>query len=359
MAKSATARLYNAAVHTLQKRDRTEIRIINAILSHIEPSPRRTRRRRAPQTRQQAVWRGFRSVLCPVDFSEHSRQALRYAEAVARRGRATLTVLYVNDPFLIAAAAAALHDRTLARTSERELRDFIDATLPRPSRERLRVTTSVTTGAPAAEILKAARRGRHDLIVLGTHGLTGADRMLMGSTTATLLKHASVPILAIPRSSPALTPRQRRAWPDGPVVAAIELGAASEKDATLAADIAHWFGSPLLLAHVVPEMATPAWLASTLGFRQRDRARLARAERWLDALAALTRRHVQTTTSAACGNLADEIAGRASASHASLVITVLRSQRGGAGSARGAVSYELLSHAVTPVLACPARWHRR
>jgi nucleotide-binding universal stress UspA family protein len=78
-------------------------------------------RRRERSTTRSARWAGFRSVLCPIDFSAHSERALKYAEAIALRGKAALMVMYVNDLLLIAAAAAALHDRDLAKRSRREL----------------------------------------------------------------------------------------------------------------------------------------------------------------------------------------------------------------------------------------------
>src|SRR4029077_9860410 len=46
-------------------------------------------------------WCGFRSLLCAVDFSEHSRLALQYATALAARRDTALTVLYANDPLLV------------------------------------------------------------------------------------------------------------------------------------------------------------------------------------------------------------------------------------------------------------------
>ena len=98
------------------------------------------------------TWAGFRSVLCPVDFSEDSRRALRYAAAVAARGDAVLDVMYVNDPLLIAAAAAALHDRDLVKRSAKQLREFIDATLSARVRRPLRLRSLVATGDPGHEI---------------------------------------------------------------------------------------------------------------------------------------------------------------------------------------------------------------
>jgi len=102
-------------------------------------------------------WAGFRSVLCAIDFSEQSRQALRYAAVIAERGDAALTVLYVNDPLLIAAAAVALHDRELAKRSARELQEFVGAGLAGHSGTRFAVKSRVTIGSPSEEILKVAK----------------------------------------------------------------------------------------------------------------------------------------------------------------------------------------------------------
>jgi nucleotide-binding universal stress UspA family protein len=143
-------------------------------------------------------WTGFRSILCAVDFSEPSRRALRYAAAVALREGAGLRVLYVNDPLLVASASAALHDRHVVKRSEGELKSFIDRTVPAPARARLRVTSRASIGHAPVEILREAGRRKSDLIVMGTHGLGGADRLLMGSTTLSVLLRTKVPVLVVP-----------------------------------------------------------------------------------------------------------------------------------------------------------------
>jgi nucleotide-binding universal stress UspA family protein len=152
---------------------------------------------------------GFRSVLCPVDFSEHSRRALEYGAAIALDAKAALHVMYVTDPLLVAAAAAAFHHRQLTGRSARELQEFVDATLPPPIRKRLGVTARVAVGTPADQILKAAARNGCDLIVVGTRGLNAVNRLIVGSTTLDLLQKSTVPVLAIPRRARArpLPPR--------------------------------------------------------------------------------------------------------------------------------------------------------
>jgi universal stress protein family protein len=73
--------------------------------------------------------KGFQSVLCGVDCSDQSRLALRNAEAIASRAKATLTIALVNDALLVASAAAAGCDRQLATESASQLSAFIETVL--------------------------------------------------------------------------------------------------------------------------------------------------------------------------------------------------------------------------------------
>jgi nucleotide-binding universal stress UspA family protein len=300
------------------------------------------------------IWTGFRSILCPVDFSEPSRLALRCAAALAAREHAAVTVLYANDPLLAAAAAAALHDRQVAKRTATELQRFIDATIDGGS--NLRMKTCVSVGSPADEILKAAGARESQLIVMGTHGLTGVDRLLMGSTALSVLQRTQVPVLAVPRSD-AGDSLKHPPWPGGRILAAIELDQHSRDEVDTAARIAERLGSSLLLVHVIDEIGAPAWLAETL--TAHDRIRRAEAEQQIDALAAIARRRIPTETHVVCGRPADEIAAVAAVERAALLITALRDRRGWFGARRGSVSYHVLSHAVAPVLAWPSRWRPR
>ena len=81
------------------------------------------------------------SVLCPVDFSSGSRAALRTAATLARARGATLDIVYVNDPLLVAAAAAAWNRASLGAASEQELARFVARVLgpgQRPGSPRVR-----------------------------------------------------------------------------------------------------------------------------------------------------------------------------------------------------------------------------
>ena len=301
------------------------------------------------------TWAGFRFVLCPVDFSEHSRQALRYAEAMAVKSHGAVTVTYANDPLLVAAAAAALHDRHVAKRSLKELQAFVDETLA-TNRKRLRLTCRVSIGSPADQILKSAARERADLIVMGTHGLTGADRLLLGSTTMSVLQRAGIPVLAVPRRAEPLA-APSASWPGDRILAPLELDSGSAREVEVAARLAKWFGSSLLAIHVVAGIAAPKWLRGDLS--SHDRLRLARAQQQIDALAAIGQRFVRTDGRVMCGAIADEIAAVAAGEGIELLVTALRDRRGWFGARRGSVSYHVLAYAVAPVLAYPQQWRPR
>ncbi len=300
-------------------------------------------------------WRGFRAVLCGVDFSEQSRLALRYADAVARHADARLIVLYVNDPLLTAAAASALHDRDFAERSRRELQAFVEATLPdRPSTQ---TEVCLGCGAPTTEILRIAARAGADLLVVGTQGLTGADRVLLGSTTLNVLRHTAIPVLAVPSCGEYDVTAVPPSWPGHRIMAAVELDRGGRQDVATATELARWLGTSLLVLHVVDAVPAPAWMAADRSAH--DRIRISQAQLQLEQLAAVAENDVTTETRVVCGQPADEIAAAAAAERIGLLVTGLRDRRGWFGARRGSVSYHVLTHAVTPVLACPPQWRPR
>jgi nucleotide-binding universal stress UspA family protein len=303
-------------------------------------------------------WAGFRSILCPIDFSDHSRLALRYADTVAQRARGTLHVCYVNDPLLVAAASSRLHYPGLAIQSKRELRTFVETTLPRRSSTGRVLTVSALTGEPAGEILKAAERLRADLIVLGTHGLAGVERLFLGSTTLGVLQRTKVPVLAVPRAKGEMdsAPSPSGSWPGTRILAAVELDGDSPIDVKTAARIADWFGSSLLLIHVIAAPPAPSWLRGDPKGRQQ--MLVDKAEEQLSQLAATVGADIHVEGRVVCGGIAEELSAVVASEQIELATTALRDRRGWLGARRGSVSYHLLTQATGPVLAYPPEWAR-
>jgi nucleotide-binding universal stress UspA family protein len=283
----------------------------------------------------------YRSILCPVDFSPGSRAALKLAHHIARRFDARLTVMYADDPMLAAAAAAGYDRRALSATSLRELRRLVQRVLGVDERDD-GVAFSVSFGRPAEAIIKTARTLEPDLIVMGTHGLSGAKRMMFGSTTSQVLRKTGVPVLAAPQSTSTAR------WPGPRVVAALELGPHARSDASAAARVARAFGVPLRLVHVVAPTQTPPWRQPQL--ESHDRTRLVHARSALAALAAGTR-DVDVDMRVLLGDPAEEIAAAAEDAKAGLIVMTLRRGRGLFGARQGSITYRVLCGAGAPVLA--------
>lgn len=294
----------------------------------------------------------FSSVLCPVDFSDHARVALRYAAAVARRGAVPVRVLFVNDPLLVAAASAAYNVESLGAATAVELRRFVASTLPAKTAKAIAPTIGTALGKPQREILRAVKTGAFDLVVVGTKGLNGARRLVLGSTTSGLLAKSPVPVLAVPPAEGGRPGAVPATWPGRAIVAAIELGAHAASDVARAAEVARWFGTRLVLMHVVPMPTPPAWFSANLEAHVRHDGD--RAERALQALADATP-GVKTSVCVRIGHPPDEIAAVAREQKAGLIVMAIRGRAGLFGEAAGSCTYQVLCHGVAPVLALPDR----
>ena len=121
----------------------------------------------------------FTRILVPIDFSDPSIEALKLAVDIGMKEGARLTLLYVDSgPLPDEGAEPAMH-RLLARE----------------------VPTSVHTelifdeGSPAERINHHASLGQHDLVVMGTHGKTGLERVILGSVAEMVVRTCPVPVL--------------------------------------------------------------------------------------------------------------------------------------------------------------------
>jgi len=297
-------------------------------------------------------WRGFQSILCSVDFSEHSRVALRYAEVIARKGNGSIAVLYSEDPLLVAAGRAAAPDAHIVQRDAEALRGFVSTSWAEPARMRPPVKSQVFVGPPGETIVNEAAREGSDLIVLGTHGLTGANRLLIGSTTLAVLQRTPIPVLAVPLLHHHAARDPGPGWPGDRILTAIDLDEGCSADVDAAVRVARWFRASVTLVHVISDAKGPA---DSADLPAHDRIRVAQAREHINALAA-AHPGIVTATRIVCGNPADEIAAIVATDRIGLVMMSLRDRHGWFGAGRGSVSYHLLTHTVAPVLAHPPHW---
>lgn len=139
-----------------------------------------------------------RRLLVPVDFSDSSLRALRYAIDLAADSGGSLTIVHV-----VAADYGWLDigreesrdlDRSLQQQAADELRALAKANVP----SNMPADLEVRIGRPAEEIVAAARESEADIIVLSTRGLTGLDRYLIGSVAERVARLAPCPVCLLP-----------------------------------------------------------------------------------------------------------------------------------------------------------------
>ena len=136
-------------------------------------------------------------ILCPVDFSEPSARAYDSAQSLARQYQATLFLQHVVDFVLPAYAyyadAAYINElfRTIRDGAREQLHDFTEL----HTRSGVHPECLVYEGRTADSILSFAAAQNVDLIVMGAHGLKGADRAALGSVAEKVLRKAHSPVL--------------------------------------------------------------------------------------------------------------------------------------------------------------------
>jgi nucleotide-binding universal stress UspA family protein len=289
----------------------------------------------------------FHSILCAVDFSEHSAQALRTAAGLAESQQGDLHLVTVVDPLLLQAAALHYDLDAAALETREDLAAFASDTLRGTAWQAAEADVHVATGRPVREILRVAEAVRADVIVLGTQGLGGVKKMVFGSTTSRVLASSGVAVLAVPlprEGHPAVPFAEPRT---------VLLSATLERDATplaeAAAVLARDLRARLLIAHVdAPLQLAPRWSART----RQPAERRARAEATLQSLARIAAPVAAVETVLLAGDPASEIARVAEARAVSLVVV-------GMGAALpvvhrpGATAYRIVCGSPVPVLALP------
>jgi nucleotide-binding universal stress UspA family protein len=290
------------------------------------------------------------SILCPVDFSEGSRTALCYAAALADHFGARLTMITVDDPLLAKAAAMEVLDPPLAVQSEAELRRFSDDVLPHlAARVKMR-EFRVATGKPAQEILRAVQATKADLIVIGSHGRSGLQKMFFGSTTERVLRETTVPVLITREARPASASLPDAARAIHRVLAPLDLTSASTSQVRFAAAIAEHLQVPLIVAHIVEPIFVPQAVRHALAGT--DSIRRAEVEAALTAIEGAIPPGVTTENVVATGAPAEEIVRFADTRGANLIVMGLHSG-GMLGPRMGAVTYRVLCSTKALVVALP------
>jgi nucleotide-binding universal stress UspA family protein len=141
----------------------------------------------------------IRTILFPTDFSNGARAAMDHALTLAKDYKAKLILLYVIQDVSIAEwyipSSLSVTDllEEMQKSAWKEMDKWgAEASAAVPEVEKL-----VVRGVPFVEIIRTAKEHNADMIVIGTHGRTGIDHMLFGSTAEKVVRKAACPVLTV------------------------------------------------------------------------------------------------------------------------------------------------------------------
>jgi nucleotide-binding universal stress UspA family protein len=151
----------------------------------------------------------IKRILCPIDYSDFARRALDHAVVIAKWYGATVTLFHVSSmvPVMAYAPAGPVLPQVVLTPEDRApmlaaLRTFAES----ETGSTVPLAFDIGQGNVAAEILAKATAMSADLLVLGTHGLSGFDRLVLGSVTEKVLRKAACPVLTVPSHAPDVVP---------------------------------------------------------------------------------------------------------------------------------------------------------
>lgn len=144
----------------------------------------------------------IKKILVPIDFSEASLIALRYSLNYAQLFNAKLYLIYVLEPvvyppdFSLGQISLPSVDLEMDKRAKDELEKTAHSVIP----HSIEYSLIIKTGKPFVEIIETAKSEDIDLIIISTHGHTGVEHILFGSTAEKVVRKAPCPVLSVRKS---------------------------------------------------------------------------------------------------------------------------------------------------------------
>lgn len=137
----------------------------------------------------------LKKILVPIDFSQFSDKALRYAEGLAAKFHAELHLLHAFETMPIMAEGGYFPPDIASQEEKaaRQMLNELDVTVP----EEVQIVRELKHGHPFVEIVRYAKKNDIGLIVIGTHGRGAIAHMLLGSVAEKVVRKASCPVLTV------------------------------------------------------------------------------------------------------------------------------------------------------------------
>ncbi len=138
----------------------------------------------------------FERILFPTDFSDHAAYAQRFALSLATQYKADLHIVHVVQLFSYVVDFGM--DTTVQYQAVQEsLQKMMDELVESMADEPIAITGELVQGNPISELVRIAREDNSDLIVMGTHGRTALEHVLLGSVAEKIVRKAPCPVLTV------------------------------------------------------------------------------------------------------------------------------------------------------------------
>jgi nucleotide-binding universal stress UspA family protein len=284
----------------------------------------------------------LKSILCPIDFSEFSTRAYDYAQSLAAHYKSELLllhVLYAISPFYSDPAYQETC-RLLRANALRKLKLFVK----RRTRTRVQPRCIIAEGNATDEILSLAKTQRVRLIVMGTHGLRGLDRMMVGSVTGRVLRKAKCPVLAVRKPVHDFVSPATKGDPMSlkKIIVCMDFSQHAHRALNLALSISKEYGAELTVLHVLERFLGSADLGSLT-------AKITR--RLEKTMPAGSRKAVVPGFLVRIGNPYQQIVELASEAQTDLVVLGVRGHGSLDSALFGSTAYRVIQLGLCPVLA--------
>ncbi len=141
----------------------------------------------------------IKKILVPIDFSDYSKKALQYTVKFAKSFNSELHLIYVIEPMIYPADLSMGQmvippsEVNMDEKAKTELEELAKTEIG----DSLRYNIIVKTGKPFQEIIETAAEVDADLIIIATHGHTGVEHLLFGSTAEKVVRKAPCPVLTL------------------------------------------------------------------------------------------------------------------------------------------------------------------
>jgi nucleotide-binding universal stress UspA family protein len=289
-------------------------------------------------------------ILCPIDFSEASQHALDHAVMIAGWYRARITALHVRHPaFLVEPpilfADLAQPPMDTLEEAESRIHQWL---APVRAAGIVCDVLAVDGNSPAAHIVDVAGRVSADLIVLGTHGRSGFERLLLGSVTEKVVRTARCPVIAVPPPTVATS-----RLPFKRVLCGIDFSEPSLAALRFALSLAKESNSTLTLLHVLEFPPEGGEALETLPFDMasyRAAVRVDATNRLMELITDDVRTWCQPVTKLVHGKPYEQILATAAEAHSDLIVLGVHGRNALDIMLFGSTTNQVIRRATCPVL---------